>query len=179
MGVFVFKYPNEQQLNASDTLRDCSIHCICNACNALIFLGLWTEWLAGGCVWSRSHTWTPYVLLQYKFSLIHGLATVLHIFSLINIQSRYIIGIEYIYVQYICAVVFWVKTHGNIVQKLLWNSLPSLVCLSYQQFKKRFRNPKENTCVTVHLNRTDTCFQNSVLMCKWNYLSYIYATWNF
>lgn len=108
--LFMFKYPNEWELNVPDTLMDCSIHCVCNACNALIFLGLCTEWLAGGCVWSRTHTWTPCVILEYKFSLIHGFATVLHMFSLINIQSWYIIGIVYIYSQYICPIVLWVKT---------------------------------------------------------------------
>lgn len=146
LGVFMFKYPNEWELNIADTLMDCSIHCVCNAFNALIFLRLCTEWLAGGCVWSRTHTCTPYVILEYKFSLIHGFETVLHIFSLLNIQSWYIIGIVYIYVQCISPVVFWVKTQGNRIQKLLWNSLHSLVCLSYQQLRKRFINPKENLC---------------------------------
>lgn len=172
----MFKYPNEQELNVSNTLMVCSIHCVCNACNALIFLGLWTEWLAGGCVWSRTHTWTPYVILEYKFSLIYGLTTVLHIFSLMNIQSWYIIGIVYIYVQYICPIVFWVKTHGNMTQKLLWNSLPSLV---YTNSSRTGSKIQKKTCVTVHLNRTDRCFQNSALMWKWKYLSYIYGTWNF
>ena len=38
-GVFTFKYTNEQEFSTSDTLRDCNIPCVCNACNALFLLG--------------------------------------------------------------------------------------------------------------------------------------------
>lgn len=110
----------------------------CQACR------LNPSWLAGRCMWSRTHSEKPGILRSsWKPSLalfIDWQQVCTFIQQLMSNPDIIGIAMCNIFVL-LCSEQKNLKYHGYIIQELL-NGLSNLVFLSHQQFKGRFKDPK-------------------------------------